>query len=91
MKHSKVFLFLFNQSNLFIPRSTIMSLSETSPSLIYIIGYFIGKFCLMFFASAAIGCLFGLVSAIVSFIFILNTSLMDGLRIVCSFLAIQIC
>jgi hypothetical protein len=42
-----------------------MNLSETSHGFFYIIYYLVSKFCLMFFASAAIGCLFGLVSALV--------------------------
>ena len=43
-----------------------MTLSDTNLGLLYIIGHIVGKFCLMFFASAAIGCVFGLVSALVS-------------------------
>jgi len=42
-----------------------MDLSDTTPSFMYVIGYITGKFCLMFFASAMIGVVFGLLSALV--------------------------
>jgi hypothetical protein len=42
-----------------------MDLSDTSHNFVWILGYIVGKFCLMFFASALIGCVFGLASALV--------------------------
>ena len=42
-----------------------MAFSGSSPGFFYMIGYFIGKFFMMFFASAGIGCLFGMASALV--------------------------
>ena len=41
-----------------------MNLSDTTHSFGYVISYLVSQFCLMFFASAAIGSLFGLVSAL---------------------------
>ena len=43
-----------------------MTLSDTNHGLFYILRFIVGKFCLMFFASAGIGCIFGITSALVS-------------------------
>jgi len=55
---------ILNDAVAIVLTNTIMTLSDTSPSFMYVIGYITGKFCLMFFASAMIGVVFGLVSAL---------------------------
>ena len=59
---------ILNDAVAIVLTNTIMELSvaSTSVNFMYVIGYITGKFCLMFFASAMIGIVFGLASALVS-------------------------
>jgi len=57
---------ILNDAVAIVLTNTIMELSDTSHSVIWVIGYVVGRFFLMFFASAFIGCIFGLLSALVS-------------------------
>lgn len=55
---------ILNDAVAIVLTNTIMDLSGAANSMIWITGYVIGRFFLMFFASALIGCLFGLLSAL---------------------------
>lgn len=55
---------ILNDAVAIVLTNTIMAFSGSSPGFFYMIGYFIGKFFMMFFASAGIGCLFGMASAL---------------------------
>ncbi|RNA38789.1 sodium hydrogen exchanger 8 [Brachionus plicatilis] len=55
---------ILNDAVAIVLTNTIVSLSESNHSFFYIIGSIIGEFCIMFFASALVGCLFGLFSAL---------------------------
>ncbi|CAF0728350.1 unnamed protein product [Brachionus calyciflorus] len=55
---------ILNDAVAIVLTNTIVSLSDATNSIMYIFTSIIGKFCLMFFASAGIGCLFGLFSAL---------------------------
>ncbi len=59
---------ILNDAVAIVLTNTIMELSvaSTSVNFMHVIGYITGKFCLMFFASAMIGIVFGLASALVS-------------------------
>lgn len=57
---------ILNDAVAIVLTNTIMELSDTSHSVVWVLGYVVGRFCLMFFASALIGCGFGLLSALVS-------------------------
>jgi hypothetical protein len=57
---------ILNDAVAIVLTNTIMDLSEQSHSFFYIIGHLVGNFCLMFFASAIIGVVFGLISALVT-------------------------
>lgn len=57
---------ILNDAVAIVLTNTIMELSvaSTSVNFMHVIGYITGKFCLMFFASAMIGIVFGLASAL---------------------------
>lgn len=55
---------ILNDAVAIVLTNTIMELSDTTHSIIWVLGYVVGRFCLMFFASALIGCLFGILSAL---------------------------
>lgn len=57
---------ILNDAVAIVLTNTIMEL-DASYSVVQVVGYVVGRFFLMFFASALIGVLFGLLSALVSF------------------------
>lgn len=55
---------ILNDAVAIVLTNTIINLSVTPLGFFSLVGYIIVKFCLMFFASAFIGCVFGLLSAL---------------------------
>lgn len=55
---------ILNDAVAIVLTNTIMTLSDTDNGIGYVIFYFLGKFMHMFFTSALIGCVFGILSAL---------------------------